>query len=161
MSKRHFLYPCSLNTLYKCILNNDHDGASLRWLPPPRHPFQIRRAFPGQMGVLHAMSYSLLLITKCTWRLNSDPGFRPILILLRNIINNSSQKFRVKQNQHKSPRLLAQFRCLYPNFDQLNLVLVSVLSLSCSTCMVHVFLQNHDFAFIWPVCLLEWSCPEF
>lgn len=155
MSKRHFLYPCSLNILYKCILNNDHDGASLRGLPLPWHPFQIWREFPGQMGVLRAVSSSLLLVTKSTWRLNSDPGFRPILILQRNIINISSQKFRVKQNQHKSPRLLAQFRCLYPNFEQLNSVLVSALSLSSSICIVHVFLQNHDFAFVWPVCLLE------
>lgn len=42
MSKRPFICPCTLNTLYKRVLNNDHDGNSLRvtsvslWMRIPR-----------------------------------------------------------------------------------------------------------------------------
>lgn len=45
MSKRYFIYPCSLNTLYKHILNNDHDGKSLRVTSIP-----YRKRIPTAQG---------------------------------------------------------------------------------------------------------------
>lgn len=52
MSKKYFIYPCNLNTLYEHILNNDHDGKSLRVVSVPYEKRSPRAQGRTSWGVL-------------------------------------------------------------------------------------------------------------
>lgn len=89
MSKKHLIYPWSLNTLYKCILNNDRDGKSLQVTSVPHLKGIPRAERSPSWGVLPKFSSSY---NQKHLKIQLSPLFKPILILRRNSINNSSPK---------------------------------------------------------------------